>query len=336
MNILSLFDGISCGRVALERAGIPVTNYYAAEIDKYAIQVAQKNYPDTVQLGSVVGLMPPGNIDILMGGSPCQGFSFAGKQLAFDDPRSKLFFEWVRIWQKCKPTWWLLENVKMKKEHEQVINNILGCKPLRINSALVSAQNRERLYWTNIPVNAMPEDKGILLKDILEDGAVGCIKWQNKKDGAVYTESKGAALRASGGTDIRKRMQVVIDHNFTPASHETAPAYGAAQRGRNIVDGKRKDYLGAPTVQRIETNYIEKSNCLTSVQKDTLVLQRGSIRKLTPMECERLQTLPDNYTAGISNTQRYKCLGNGWTVDVIKHIFSFIPLYTYLPPQPSV
>ena len=170
INILSLFDGISCGQIALEKAGIEIENYFASEIEPSPIKVTQTNYPNTKQLGSVLNVkgaeLP--RIDLLIGGSPCQGFSFAGKQLNFDDPRSKLFFEFVRLIKECKPKYWLLENVVMKKEFEQVITEHLGVEPIKINSALVSAQNRERLYWANFPIE-QPSDKGIKLIDILED-----------------------------------------------------------------------------------------------------------------------------------------------------------------------
>ena len=170
MNVLSLFDGMSCGRIALERLGIPVDNYYASEIDKYAIQVSQANYPDIIQVGDVTELdtstLP--KIDLIMGGSPCQGFSFAGKQLAFDDPRSALFFEFVRCVEELKPKYFLLENVRMKKEYLDVISEYMGVEPIMINSALVSAQNRVRYYWTNIPGIEQPEQRGIVLRDILE------------------------------------------------------------------------------------------------------------------------------------------------------------------------
>ncbi len=173
MNVLSLFDGMSCGQLALDRLGIKVDMYLAAEIDKYAMQIAKKNYPNTVHLGDVTKLrgvdLP--KIDLLMGGSPCQGFSFAGKQLNFDDPRSILFFEFVRLLKETKPKYFLLENVRMKQEYQDVISEHLGVKPIMINSALLSAQNRMRLYWTNIPGLEQPEDKGVLLKDILEDFA---------------------------------------------------------------------------------------------------------------------------------------------------------------------
>jgi DNA-cytosine methyltransferase len=170
INVLSLFDGMSCGQIALDQLGIKVDNYYAAEIDKYAMQIAKKNYPNTIHLGDVTSVyaqhLP--KIDLLMGGSPCQGFSFAGKQLNFDDPRSALFFEFVRLLKECKPKYFLLENVRMKKEYQDVISEHLGVEPIMINSALVSAQNRVRLYWTNIPNITQPEDKGIVLKDILD------------------------------------------------------------------------------------------------------------------------------------------------------------------------
>src|SRR5690606_18870286 len=167
INVLSLFDGMSCGQIALERAGIKVNNYFASEIDKHAIKVTQHNYPNTIQLGDVTQVkgedLP--KIDLLIGGSPCQGFSFAGKQLNFEDPRSKLFFEFVRLLKECNPKYFLLENVVMKKEFEQVITEHLGVEPIKINSALVSAQNRERLYWANFPIE-QPKDKGIKLIDI--------------------------------------------------------------------------------------------------------------------------------------------------------------------------
>jgi site-specific DNA-cytosine methylase len=173
MNVLSLFDGMSCGQIALNRAGIKYDNYFASEIDKPAIKVTMANYPNTIQLGSVTEVKAENlpKIDLLIGGSPCQGFSFAGKQLNFDDPRSSLFFEYVRLLRECNPKYFLLENVKMKKEFQDVITEHLGASPVKINSSLVSAQNRERLYWTNILINTTPEDKGLTLKDIISDVA---------------------------------------------------------------------------------------------------------------------------------------------------------------------
>ena len=166
MNVLSLFDGMSCGQIALDKLGIKVNNYFASEIDKHAIKVTQHNYPNTIQLGDVMKVkgsdLP--KIDLLIGGSPCQGFSFAGKGLNFDDPRSKLFFEYVRLKNELNPKYFLLENVKMKKEYQNIISGYLGVEPIMINSNLVSAQNRVRYYWTNIPVKGLPNDKSILLK----------------------------------------------------------------------------------------------------------------------------------------------------------------------------
>ena len=174
MNVLSLFDGMSCGRLALDRLGIEVDQYYAAEIDKYAIQVTQENWPETIQLGDVTQIKAKDlpKIDLILAGSPCQGFSFAGKQLAFDDPRSALFFEFVRILKECNPKYFLLENVKMKKEFLEIITQQVGAEPILINSALVSAQNRQRYYWTNIPGVEQPEQRGGVLRDILETESV--------------------------------------------------------------------------------------------------------------------------------------------------------------------
>jgi DNA (cytosine-5)-methyltransferase 3A len=168
MNVLSLFDGMSCGQIALNRAGIAYDKYYASEIDKHAIAVTQHNYPNTKQLGDVTKITTENapKIDLLIGGSPCQGFSFAGNELNFDDPRSKLFFEYVRLLKELKPEYFLLENVVMKQEYQDIISSYLGVKPVKINSALVSAQNRERLYWTNIPFS-IPVDRGIMLKDVI-------------------------------------------------------------------------------------------------------------------------------------------------------------------------
>jgi len=307
MNVLSLFDGMSCGQIALDKLGIPVNKYFASEIDKYAIQVARKNYPDMIHLGDVKEIDPSKlpKIDLLIGGSPCQGFSFAGKQLNFDDPRSQLFFEYVRLLEALKPKYFLLENVKMKKESEQVITEILGVEPIEINSSLVSAQNRKRLYWTNIPVDGLPDDKGTVLSDVLEDGVTDreksyCI------DANYY---KGGNLKSYFE---KHRRQLV----FT----------GGAWRGRYTVDGVRQDHkqkVAGLTTQRLEVREDGKTNALTTVQKDNVAVKINEMhwRKLTVTECERLQTVPDGYTCGVSNTQRYKMLGNGWTVDVIKHIF---------------
>lgn len=310
MNVLSLFDGISCGQVAFQRAGIEVNKYYAAEIDKYAIQVTQSNWPNTIQLGSVENWrewdIDWGSIDYLIGGSPCQGFSFAGKQLAFDDPRSKLFFVYVDILNHIKSVnpsvKFLLENVKMKKEYLDVISEHLGVKPVFINSALLSAQNRQRYYWCNWEVN-QPEDKHIVLADILESGVVD----RDKSWCIDANYFKGGNLKSYFE---KHRRQIVM---YQPCR--------VSERGKRLtVCGTRRDDKLGEVVRGYECATDGKTSALTTVQKDNYVCEDYKIRKLTPIECERLQTLPDNYTATVSNTQRYKALGNGWTVDVIKYI----------------
>lgn len=330
MKVLSLFDGISCGKLALERAGIPVEKYYASEIDKYAIQVAQKNYPDTIQIGDCTKIdykKYAGEIDLLIGGSPCQGFSFAGKQLNFADPRSRLFFEFVRALKEVKPKYFLLENVKMKKEFQDIISQQLGVEPIEINSALVSAQNRKRLYWTNIPNITQPADKGVLLKDIVHEykdfyGTVGLQEYIVPFDKTLQILDKEVAKGKVGyfrKDSQANRIYYIHDKAVTLCGDAGG---GAAKMGQYL--------FGCITPDRIEKrqngqrfNDGTKFYTLTAQDKHG-VLVEGYIRKLTPVECERLQTLPDNYTAGISDSQRYKCLGNGWTVDVIAHILKGI------------
>lgn len=309
MIVLSLFDGISCGRVALERAGISITKYYASEIDKWATQVSYNNYPDIERVGDINSFSVdtwPRKLDLIIGGSPCQGFSFAGKQLAFDDPRSALFWKYVEILNYYKPRYFLLENVRMKKEHLQVITDALGVEPICINSALVSAQNRVRYYWTNIPNVTQPEDKHIYLKDIIEYGVVD-------KDKSYCVDAnywKGGNLNQYFE---KHRRQLIFQPSHT------------AERGRRLTpDGSKRDDKEGIIVRGYEVRPDGKTCALTTVQKDNYVTEEYVIRKLTPIECERLQTLSDNYTAGVSNTQRYKALGNGWTVDVIAHIFKGI------------
>lgn len=212
INVLSLFDGMSCGQIALDQLGIKVDNYYAAEIDKYAIEIAKKNYPNTIHLGDVTKIkgsdLP--QIDLLIGGSPCQGFSFAGKQLNFDDPRSALFFEFVRLLKETNPKYFLLENVRMKKEYQDIITEHLDVEPITINSALVSAQNRVRLYWTNILVNSLPEDKHIVLKDILENGrATDEMTTSDKKSFCLTARYQDAV--AWNSIEKRQRTMVQVD-----------------------------------------------------------------------------------------------------------------------------
>lgn len=296
LNVLSVFDGMSCGRIALERAGIPVTNYYASEIDKYAITVAKKNYPDTHHIGDVTQVSADNlpKIDLLIGGSPCQGFSFAGKQLNFDDPRSKLFFEFVRLLKELKPKYFLLENVRMKKEYQDIITDHLGVEPIKINSSLVSAQNRVRLYWTNIPNVTQPDDRGIVLKDIIELGEVD----RDKSHCLDANYFKGGNLKSYFE---KHRRQLVFNE----------PKIVQIPHGYNKGGLKENKSPSMTTSSWQHNNHLTHDDGLT-------------YRKLTPIECERLQTVPDNYTEGVSNTQRYKMLGNGWTVDVIAHIFKGI------------
>ncbi len=321
MNVLSLFDGMSCGQQALNRLGIKYDNYYASELDKYAIQITQKNFPDTIQLGDVCGVVAkdlPKDIDLLLAGSPCQGFSFAGKQLAFDDPRSALFFEFVRLLRELKPKYFLLENVRMKKEYLDVITEqVGGIEPIMINSALVSAQNRVRYYWTNIPNVQQPEDKGIVLHDVLEDYTddvyfAGEKLQKNYKGGDQLNPNYKS--QANTIHDVNKKSGTIC-----AGTHGYANGYvTGAWRGRYNEDGS--------TTQKLELRKDDKTNTLTSVQKDNVVVENDTMnwRKLTPLECERLQTVDDNYTEGVSNTQRYKMLGNGWTIDVISHILNHI------------
>jgi len=402
MNVLSLFDGMSCGQIALKKLGVPVKNYFASEIDKFAIKVAKANFPDMVHLGDVQNVKTSGQhlldefdfghkIDLLIGGSPCQGFSFAGKQLNFDDPRSQLFFEYIRLLKALKPKYFMLENVKMSKQSQQIITDYLGVEPIEINSNLVSAQNRRRLYWTNIPVDGLPEDKGIVLADILEDGYTDrdksyCLDASYYKGGGasnvrLYFEKSrrqivfGSGMNVIGtATDIKGRESIRRVYGVDGKAPTLLATTGGntqpkvAVKGARIVnrrldkDGKRKDYdRTIEPVARLELRKDDKGGCLTTVQKDSVlafpkILQRArgfnkgglkaldgktptistsawehnnhltldegtTWRKLTPVECERLQTVPDGYTDHVSNTQRYKMLGNGWTVDVVKHLF---------------
>lgn len=302
INVLSLFDGISCGQIALERQGFEIENYFASEIDKYAMQITMANYPNTKQLGDVKNVtatqLP--KIGLLIGGSPCQGFSFAGAGLNFEDERSKLFFEFVRLKNELNPKYFLLENVKMKQEFQDIISEQLGVKPILINSSLVSAQNRERLYWTNIPVIGQPIDKEILLKDIIEDGQVLKDKSQTIL-ATLYKENAKSMIK-------RNKQGLLILKNIYPKKGQNGNVYSIFGKCKTLSAG-----VG------IKGNGIGSSNApkIESINAD-------GWRKLSPLECERLQTVPDGYTKYVSDTQRYKALGNGWTVDVISFIFSFL------------
>ena len=293
MNVLSLFDGMSCGQIALKEHGFIIDKYYASEIDKFAIKQTQLNFPDTIQLGSVTEWekwnIDWSSINLICAGSPCQGFSFAGKQLAFDDPRSKLFFVFVEILNHCKKfnpeVKFLLENVDMKKDHLRIISEYVGIFPVGINSALVSAQSRFRWYWSNIRTKkiglfdelytdiSQPIDKGILLRDILQpENEVDKKYFLNDKQVLYIKENHSHYLR-EGNPDkcmtLLKEYSYGICHQFIKCSSER-------------------------------------------------------LRKLTPIECSKLQTIPDWYKWECSTSHIYSMLGNGWTVKVIQHIFSFL------------
>ena len=269
ITVLSLFDGISCGQIALQRVGIKIDKYFASEIDKHAIKVTQHNWPETVQLGDVTKWrewdIEWSEIDVLTAGFPCQAWSFAGKQKGVEDPRGALalvlFDIFTFLKEKNPDLKFLFENVKMKKEYSQYLDKLFGVKSILINSALVSAQNRNRLYWTNISGVTQPKDKNIKLCDILEKEDFNEEPYNEKYQSNIpieVNEGKFKTLRANAGSRTR---------------------------GIGLCNNK------------------------------------GWWRKLTPIECERLQTVEYEYTSRISNTQRYKALGNGWTVDVIAHIF---------------
>jgi DNA (cytosine-5)-methyltransferase 3A len=280
-NVLSLFDGMSCGQIALNKVGIQYDNYYASEIDEPAISVTQFNYPNTIQMGSITELQSSQlpKIDLLFGGSPCQSFSNAGNGTGFDG-KSGLFYDYVRLLKECKPTYFLLENVKMKKEWQDIISEELGVQPIKINSNLVSAQNRERLYWTNIPVVGLPDDKQIYIEDILD----------NTFDSKYWLKERNVEL-------LSKKVSI-----------EGAPDICCI----DVYNKKFKKDRKSPTLTLPHHNSLR-------------LLQDGKFRKLTPNECERLQTVPVDYTnTGIADIHRYSMLGNGWTVDVITFIFSFI------------
>jgi DNA-cytosine methyltransferase len=334
IKVLSLFDGMSCGQIALDQLGIKVDKYYASEIDKYAIQVTQANYPNTIQVGDVTKLDPRdfADVDLVMGGSPCQGFSFAGKQLAFDDPRSALFFEFIKLLKAIKPKYFLLENVRMKKEFLDIISQevsecypeiAFGIEPVLINSALVSAQSRQRYYWTNILNIQQPEDRDIVLRNILETEpnpefyhGQKSIEYMERGNEKWQQAGKRRADRYEQTADKEKSFTITENwHKGVPYNYfkETKPKQvGMASdiKGHDIL---RRVY--SPEGKSPTLNTMGGGNREPKIAQEDLTW-----RKLTPLECERLQTVPDNYTNHVSNTQRYKMLGNGWTVEVIKHI----------------
>ena len=367
--VLSLFDWMSCGRLALERAWIPVRRYFASEIDRYPMQVSENNRPDVIQVGDVreirvksdikaTGIVrnPDGDtnvyvgdngLDLLIGGSPCQWFSNAGKGLNFEDLRSKLFFEFVRILNEAKPRYFLLENVPMKDEWIKIINQHLwGIQPTVINSSLVSAQSRERLYRVGkregdrykmiyIP---LPEDKKLTLKDILQDKVAEkymlsekLVKWFLNKS-SVFRDRfkianpdwKGACLTTNNQGSCITQSYILC--NINPSGNgQNWNVYSSEGKSPTLTTNKGE----WPKILQLSRGankwgiFEQKTPTLSSNSRsyNNLLHDGYCLRRLTPIECERLQTLPDNYTAGVSNSQRYKMLGNGWTVDVIAHIF---------------
>ena len=367
MNVLSLFDGMSCGQIALNRLGVRVDNYYAAEIDKYAIQVTQANFPNTIQLGSVCDIKAKDlpKIDLILAGSPCQGFSFAGKQLAFDDPRSALFFEFIRLLKECQPKYFLLENVRMKKEHLSIIteqvsqcysgqgNDLFNSRiePILINSALVSGQNRQRYYWTNIPNVTQPDDKGIALRDILETESISdefrygqkSIDYMNRGNEKWQQAGNRRTERYEQTSDKDKSFAITANwYKGVPYNYFKEETYNTPKQVGTAIDINGHDILKrvySPDGKSPTLNACSGGNREPKVKVGTLTTnlsndhkisltrdneQKTYWRKLTPVECERLQTVPDNYTNHVSNTQRYKMLGNGWTIDVICHILKNI------------
>ncbi len=339
-NVLSLFDGISCGQQALKELNIPIEKYYSSEIDKYAISITQYNFPNTIQLGDITKWrewdIDWSEIDLIQGGSPCQGFSFAGKQLNFEDSRSKLFFVFVDILNHIKEVnpnvKFLLENVRMKQEYQDVISEKLGIKPIKINSALVSAQNRVRFYWTNLGETEQPEDRGILLKDILEDTKYGILTKEQKEIAKKNCKKKKFKTGNSRGP-------MPYTRNLLGKSLCLVTSCGSATSrvaNRICIQVGEADIKGYDSIKRVYSPE-GKSPTITTMggghREPKVSIDKIQWRKLTPLECERLQTLPDNYTAkgimndkevDISNFQRYKALGNGWTIEVIKHILKLL------------
>ena len=352
MNVLSLFDGMSCGQIALNRIGITPKNYYASEIDVHAIKVAKANYPNIHHLGDVTKWYEWGvdwsTIDLVIAGSPCQGFSFAGKQLAFDDPRSKLFFKFVEILSLIRymnpNVKFMLENVKMKKEYLNIITECLGVKPILINSSLVSAQNRQRYYWCNWHVE-QPVDRGVYLSDILEFGIVDrdksyCIDACYGKGGnvtqyiekcrrqLVFIDQKPRGNNLGGLRALDGKTPCLSSNSWQHNNHLITAFTETRTNEAKRIRKEYKQLYGRDFSPRRAKELVprtdRKMNCLTatySLKEHSLIDEKLYYRKLTPIECERLQTVPDNYTSPVSNTQRYKMLGNGWTVDVVAHIF---------------
>lgn len=389
--VLSLFDGCSGGgRFALERLGVKIDKYFASEIERMPIGVSRYNFPDIIQIGDVTkvryengilytetGDYEVPKIDLVMGGSPCQGFSFAGKQLNFSDPRSSLFFEWLRLCHEICPKYYFLENVKMKKEYQDAISELIGVEPYFLDSNLVSAQNRKRLYWTNIEGYIQPQDKGVLLKDIIHEtnrevlaeniinfnvnpsgkGMNGTVRCINNDKSSTLTTNKGESQKISVPISkyivpFDKTLQIIEKEvergkvGFFRKDSQANRVYfihgkavtlcgdaggGAAKMGQYLFGCVTPDIVNKnQNGQRFNDG--KKFYTLTARDNHGVLIE-GYIRKLTPIECERLQTMPDDSTkyaiikghkTEVSKSQRYKMLGNGWTIDAICHFFSYM------------
>lgn len=383
MNVLSLFDGMSCGRITLSELGIPVKKYYASEVDKFAIKATMQNFPDTIQLGDVreldVSLLD--KIDLIIGGSPCTNLSMSGKRKGLStkegmevldlqtylelkengfefEGQSYLFWEYIRIYHELiergdNPKFFL-ENVEMGKKWESVFNETMGRKGIHINSALVSAQNRRRIYWTDIHDDIpQPEDRGILLRDILEEEvdekyflSRKMIDWLN-----IHKKKRNVEIRLLDGDDkshcltVSGQVKGNLSTDYICVAMRGREASCLTPKRTEYGKQIRKEYEAGlvkkhrKNIQQLEPRTDSKTNCLTTVQKDNLIIVSeketsnnsynqiygAKIRRLTPTECARLQTIPDWYKwDGISDTQRYKMLGNGWNIETIKHIFKYL------------
>lgn len=368
INVISLFDGMSCGQIALKELGIRIGNYYASEIDKFAIQQTQHNFPSTIQLGDITQWRTWNidwkSINLVLAGSPCQGFSFAGKQLAFDDPRSKLFFVFVDILNHIRElnpdVLFLLENVNMKKEHMRVINEYMGVIPVNINSALLSAQNRNRWYWTNIRTKQIglfdevhtdipqPIDRGILLRDVLEsevdekyylsEKAMTLLgdnlieKSINNQKSTTLDASyhKGVGIRNGGCRQVISDDQIIQKprgKNSGGIHQQKSPTLSSNSWEQNnlVIQLNQNSESGGVQPYQQKRVYADcgKMICLDTDRRKN-VFTNKRIRRLTPIEFARLQTIPEWYEWIVSDTQIYKMCGNGWTIEPIKHIFSFL------------
>ena len=336
MDVISLFDGCSCARLALGRGGWAVKNYYAYEIDPYAIQVSKKNWGEKViQCGDVkkcIVTKPRKSqfgVDLLIGGSPCQDLSIAKKgRKGLEGERSGLFWEYVRILKAVKPKYFVLENVaSMPAEAKAIITEALGVEPIMINASLVSAQNRKRLFWTNIPGVTQPEDKGIVLKDILLDRDTDDLKslcvtaTYYKKNARDFLKKSTVQMVRIGDIGSNAQAHRVYSTEGKSVALSALGGGQGAKTGLYLVQKGRGKNKGG--------NHHEKSPTVTcnSFEHNNHITDGSMLRKLHPIECERLQGMPDNYTEGVSNTQRYKICGNAFNVDVVTHILSFMKFY---------